>query len=144
MNKKLSYVILALVVVLAFAFAAPSSADAEWVIKNNTSQTIYVAIAYWDGDTWVSEGWWSIGGMTLNSPGGSVTVISGDLEYREYYCYAISYDGDDIWEGDYWFLTSDDSFRYTNADRGTDRYQSKGFFECNAGDDSDMTTTLSY
>ena len=140
MNKKLSYVILALVVVLAFAFAAPSSADAEWVIKNNTSQTIYVAIAYWDGDTWVSEGWFNIG------PYAEKVVLSADLEYEDYYLYAET---DEVfsstWDGDYWFLVDeDDAFTYYDADQGTNRYQSKGFMKCSAsGEGENMTTYLS-
>ena len=137
MNKKLSYAILALVVILAFTFAAPSSANADWKIKNNCMQTVYVAIAYYDGDTWVSEGWYQV------NPRKTTTVLSGDLPQTYYYLYAVSYDGDHEWDGDYWFLVDeDDSFYYTNADRGTDRYQSKGFMQCvSTGDD--MTTTLS-
>ena len=89
-----------------------------------------------DGDTWCSEGWFTIGAYK------TVTVLSGDLDYREYYLFAETYQGT-TWDGDYYFLVSDDSFYYDNADKGVNHYQSEGFFVCNAGNSSYMITTLS-
>ena len=115
MNKKMFYAILALVVILAFTFAAPSSANAWWKFRNKTDKTIYVCIARWEGDHWESKGWWKI------DPGCEAKVLDRNLNEKiEHYFYANSPDDDYIWTGDKKFQASTDSFWFTYADEESD------------------------
>ena len=64
--------------VLALGAAAPAHADFR--LCNNTTGRISVAMAYTDGEAWVSEGWWNL------KPSACETLLRGPLAAQFYYC----------------------------------------------------------
>jgi uncharacterized membrane protein len=123
-----SLVIGLMAVTSAILCATPASADFR--LCNNTSNRVSVAIAYTDGETWISEGWWNLKAT------GCETLVRGPLAAEFYYVYAMDERGAE-WKGKAFMCTRDREFRINGRDdcfvRGFDR---TGFFEIDTGKDS--------
>src|SRR6202789_2166063 len=66
---------------LAILFATPAHADFR--MCNLTTNRVSVALAYTDGQQWVSEGWWNL------KPSGCDTLLRGALAAQFYYVYPM-------------------------------------------------------
>jgi len=110
------------------AFAAPALADFR--LCNNATSRVSVALAYTDGQTWVTEGWWNL------KQGACETLLRGPLAAQYYYVYAMDERGGE-WKGKAYMCTRDREFRIEGRDnclvRGFDR---TGFFEIDTGKDA--------
>ena len=52
---------------------ATQQARADFRLCNNTASRVSIALAYTDGEGWVSEGWWNV------KPSGCETLVRGAL-----------------------------------------------------------------
>jgi uncharacterized membrane protein len=102
-------------------------ARADFRLCNNSSSRVSVALAYTDGETWISEGWWNL------KPSACETLVRGPLAAEYYYVYAMDEHGAE-WKGKAFMCTRDREFRIIGRDdcfvRGFDR---TGFFEVDTG-----------
>lgn len=107
-------------------FLAPP-AFADFRLCNTTSSRVSVSLAYTDGATWVSEGWWNL------KPQACETLVRGPLAAEFYYLYAMDERGGE-WKGKAFMCTRDREFRILGREdcyvRGFDR---TGFFEVDTG-----------
>jgi uncharacterized membrane protein len=115
--------------------AGPDGAGARrFSSVNNTSTRVSVAIAYTDGKSWLSEGWWNL------RPTACETLLRGPLAAQFYYVYAMDERGGE-WKGKAFMCTRDREFRIEGRDdcfaRGYDR---TGFFEIDTGRDAKSWT----
>jgi uncharacterized membrane protein len=121
---------LRLLAVCAFLTAAAVPARADFRLCNNTSGRVSVAMAYTDGEAWVSEGWWNL------KPSVCETLLRGPLAAQFYYVYAMDERGGE-WKGKAFMCTRDREFRIDGREncyvRGYDR---TGFFEIDTGKDA--------
>jgi len=119
----LSYI--ASAIATAGFFAAPAKADFR--LCNNTSNRLSVALAYTDGDNWVSEGWWNLKSSACE------TLLRGPLAAEFYYVYAMD-ERSGEWKGKAFMCTHDHEFHIIGRQdcfvRGFDR---TGFFEVDTG-----------
>jgi uncharacterized membrane protein len=110
--------------------AAPSPARADFRLCNNTNSRVSVALAYTNGASWVSEGWWNIKASACE------TLLRGPLAAQYYYVYAMDERGGE-WKGKAFMCTRDREFRIDGREdcfvRGFDR---SGFFEVDTGKDA--------
>src|SRR5271166_2525346 len=83
---------------LSLMTIAPARADLR--MCNNTQNRVSVAIAYTDGQGWVSEGWWNLKSLDC------VTLLRGALAAQYYYVYAMDERGGE-WKGKAFMCTSD-------------------------------------
>src|ERR1700687_517499 len=86
----------------ALVVAAPASADLR--MCNNTGGRVSVALAYTDGQGWVSEGWWNLKALDC------ATLLRGALAAQFYYLYAMDERGGE-WKGKVFMWTSDREFK---------------------------------
>lgn len=104
-----------------------SAAYADFRVCNNSTSRISVSLAYTDGETWISEGWWNL------KPAGCETLVRGPLAAEYYYVYAMDEHGGE-WKGKAFMCTRDREFRIIGREdcfvRGFDR---TGFFEVDTG-----------
>jgi len=117
---------------LSLLTIAPARADLR--MCNNTQNRVSVAIAYTDGQGWVSEGWWNLKSLDC------VTLLRGALAAQYYYVYAMDERGGE-WKGKAFMCTSDREFKIEGRQdcfvRGYDR---TGFFEVDTGKDAKSWT----
>jgi uncharacterized membrane protein len=117
---------------LASVGATPAAADLR--MCNNTANRVSVALAYTDGQSWVSEGWWNLKSLDC------VTLLRGALAAQYYYVYAMDERGGE-WKGKAFMCTSDREFKIDGRRdcfrRGYDR---TGFFEVDTGKDAKSWT----
>jgi uncharacterized membrane protein len=73
--------------------AAPAPARADFRVCNKTRSLINLAIGTNAGDTFVTEGWWTV------TPGSCATMVRGPLAGRYVYLYATDIDGADVLKG---------------------------------------------
>ena len=96
----------------------------------NTDRRVSVALAYTDGQAWVSEGWWNL------KPTDCDTLLRGALAAQYYYVYAMDERGGE-WKGKAFMCTSDREFKIDGREdcfvRG---YERTGFFEVDTGKDA--------
>jgi uncharacterized membrane protein len=118
---------------LAACFATASSltpAHADFRMCNNTGNRVSIALAYTDGQSWVSEGWWNL------KPSDCDVLLRGGLAAQFYYVYAMDERGGE-WKGKAFMCTSDREFKIDGRQdcfvRGYDR---TGFFEVDTGKDA--------
>jgi len=118
---------------LAGAIAAGlglAPAQADFRMCNNTSNRVSIALAYTDGQGWVSEGWWNL------KPTDCDVLLRGALAAQFYYVYAMDERGGE-WKGKAYMCTSDREFKIDGRQdcfvRGYDR---TGFFEVDTGKDA--------
>ena len=106
------------------------TARADFRLCNNTTSRVSIALAYTDGEAWVSEGWWNV------KPNGCETLVRGALAAQFYYAYAMDERGGE-WKGKAFMCTRDREFKISGRNdcftRGFDR---TGFFEIDTGKDS--------
>jgi uncharacterized membrane protein len=99
-------------------------ATAGFRVCNTTTSRVGVAIGYSDAGEWVTEGWWNIAANDCS------TIISGPLESRYYYLYAVDADRGGSWTGNAFMCTRDLMFTIRGIEdcvaRGYDR---SGFVE---------------
>jgi uncharacterized membrane protein len=116
----------------ALLAAAPALADLR--MCNNTSNRVSVALAYTDGQGWVSEGWWNLKSLDC------ATLLGGALAAQYYYVYAMDERGGE-WNGKAFMCTSDREFKIEGRQdcyvRGYDR---TGFFEVDTGKEANSWT----
>jgi len=109
------------------AIFAVSPARADFRLCNLTANRVSVALAYTDGQNWVSEGWWNL------KPQDCDTLLRGALAAQYYYVYAMDERGGE-WKGKAFMCTSDREFKVEGRQdcfvRGYDR---TGFFEVDTG-----------
>ena len=112
----------------AIVGALPARADLR--LCNLTANRVSVALAYTDGQNWVSEGWWNL------KPQDCDTLLRGALAAQYYYVYAMDERGGE-WKGKACMCTSDREFKVEGRQdcfvRGYDR---TGFFEVDTGRDA--------
>jgi uncharacterized membrane protein len=112
---------------LAPAILAAPPARADFRLCNLTVNRVSVALAYTDGQNWVSEGWWNL------KPQDCDTLLRGALAAQYYYVYAMDERGGE-WKGKAFMCTSDREFKVEGRQdcfvRGYDR---TGFFEVDTG-----------
>ncbi len=125
---------LAWAAVFVAATATPAAADLR--MCNNTGGRVSVALAYTDGQEWVSEGWWNLKSLDC------VTLLRGALAAQYYYVYAMDERGGE-WKGKAFMCTSDRQFKIQGRKdcfvRGYDR---TGFFEVDTKDSKSWTVQL--
>ena len=111
----------------AFAGYFSTPARADFRLCNNSSARASVSLAYTDGETWISEGWWNL------KPGACETLVRGPLAAEYYYVYGMDEHGGE-WKGKAFMCTRDREFRIIGREdcfvRGFDR---TGFFEVDTG-----------
>ena len=116
-----------LLLALAAGLALPSAARADLRLCNNASSRVSVAIAYTNGKTWVSEGWWNLKSNACE------VLLRGNLAAQYYYIYAMDERGGE-WKGKSYMCTRDREFHIEGREnclvRGFDR---TGFFEIDTG-----------
>jgi len=119
---------------LGAALLIGSPAFADLRMCNNTSSRVSVALAYTNGQDWVSEGWWNLKALDC------VTLLRGALAAQYYYVYAMDEQGGE-WKGKAFMCTSDREFKIEGRQdcfrRGYDR---TGFFEVDTGKDAKSWT----
>jgi uncharacterized membrane protein len=112
------------------AMLASQSAHADFRLCNTTNNRVSVSIAYTDGQTWISEGWWNL------KAGACDVLVRGPLAAQFYYVYAMDERGAE-WKGKAFMCTRDHEFRITGReDCFTRGYDRSGFFEVDTGKDS--------
>lgn len=93
-------------VLAVVAVAGP--AEAGLTLCNDGAARASVAVAYADGESWTTEGWWGI------EPGACAVVQAGALTQRHYY-YTLS--GDPAFAGEgYSFCTQEQAFTLPGAE----------------------------
>ena len=119
---------------LGAALLAAQAARADLRMCNNTNNRVSVALAYTEGQGWVSEGWWNLKSLDC------VTLLRGALAAQYYYLYAMDERGGE-WKGKAFMCTSDREFKIQGRQdcfvRGYDR---TGFFEVDTGKDTKSWT----
>lgn len=114
--------------------STPLPAKADFRLCNNSSSRVSVALAYTDGETWISEGWWNL------KASGCETLVRGPLAAEFYYVYAMDEHGSE-WKGKAFMCTRDREFRIIGREdcfvRGFDR---TGFFEVDTGKEAKSWT----
>ena len=115
---------------VAALIASPALARADFRLCNNTASRISIAVAYTDGNTWTSEGWWNLKANSCD------TLLRGPLAAEFYYVYGMDESGGE-WKGKAFMCTRDKEFRVEGQQdcfvRGYDR---TGFFEIDTGKDA--------
>jgi uncharacterized membrane protein len=113
------------------------TAQADLRMCNMTSSRVGIAVGYRDNQGWMTEGWWNI------NPRGCETLLSGGLNARFYYVYAVDYDRGGEWGGRSYMCTRDREFTIRGIEdclaRGYDR---NGFFEVDTGQQTSWTIQL--
>ena len=119
-----------------------SAADASFEVCNKGPEPVFTAIAYPSGSEWFAKGWWRI------EPSRCETLIGGRLTSRHYALRAEAEGADLVWDGDYWFCTTDSAFTLAQNDRPCSSstrswgYQKEGFFIVDTGDSTSFTQNL--
>ena len=121
---------------LGLAAAAPP-AHANLRICNKTAHAVSIALGFFDGREWSSQGWWTV------SPSGCNELISGALNARYYYLYAIHQEVGGAWDGDRGFCTVSAQFRIAGRANCQGRgYERSPFFQVDTGQAPDWTENL--
>ena len=113
---------------LAIFFATPAQADFR--MCNLTGNRVSIALAYTDGQQWVSEGWWNL------KPTDCDILLRGALAAQFYYVYAMDERGGE-WKGKAFMCTIDREFKIEGRqDCYVRGYERTGFFEVDTGKDA--------
>ena len=115
---------------LAACLALPGAAHADFRLCNNATSRVSVAIAYTNGKTWVSEGWWNLKSNACE------VLLRGNLAAQYYYIYAMDERGGE-WKGKSYMCTRDREFHIDGRENCLVRgFDSTGFFEIDTGKDA--------
>lgn len=116
---------------------APAALAVDFRLCNATKSRVGVAVGYKDGESWVTEGWWNVGGASCE------TLLKGPLVARYYYVYALDYDKGGEWSGDAFMCTREKEFTIRGIDNCLARnYSRTGFFEIDTGEQRSWTVQL--
>lgn len=114
-----------------------SPAEAALGVCNKTTHATDVALGFYDGNDWSSQGWWTI------PPGACTQLVKDRLPARYYYLYAVQHEVGGGWDGEHGFCVRGGQFQIQGhincAKRGFDR---KGFFQVDTGQSLDWTENL--
>lgn len=136
-TKPIPRLLPSLSVAVAMLALGSEPAQADLRMCNMTSSRVGVAVGYRDDQGWMTEGWWNI------NPRGCETLLSGGLNARFYYVFAVDYDRGGEWGGRSFMCTRDREFSIRGIEdclaRGYDR---NGFFEIDTGQQSSWTIQL--
>jgi uncharacterized membrane protein len=112
-------------------------AEAALGVCNKTTHATDVALGFYDGKDWSSQGWWTI------PAGACAQLMKETLPARYYYLYAVQHDVGGGWDGEHGFCVRGGQFQIPGhvncAKRGFDR---KGFFQVDTGNAPDWTENL--
>ncbi len=112
-------------------------AESALRVCNKTDHAASVAIGFFDGKDWSSQGWWTV------APAGCSELVGGSLNARYYYLYAIHQDVGGAWDGDRGFCTVGQQFRIPGRANCQGRsYERSPFFQIDTGDAPDWTENL--
>jgi uncharacterized membrane protein len=128
---------LALISALAATLVWAAPAQAGFSVCNKSAQTVRTALGRFNGTSWSSEGWWTIG------PHSCMALLHGPLQGRYYYLNA-SDGAAGTWEGKTHFCVAPDK-RFRSVGRGDCAkrgFDSRGFFEVDTGKKPDWTQSL--
>ncbi len=121
---------------LVVAFGGPAYADLR--VCNTTNSRVGLALGYLDGETWISEGWFTL------KPQRCEIIIRGKLGARYFYIHALDYDRGGNWSGPNILCTREVEFSIRGPldcyARGYDR---AGFLEIDTTQQPDWTVELS-
>jgi uncharacterized membrane protein len=126
-------------VVLGSALAAaPRPAAASFSVCNDTDHPAAVALGYFDGEEWSTQGWWRVDAR------GCTELSRMPLIGRYYYLYAIHEEVGGSWNGNRSFCVGTQRFRIRGrADCLARGYDRKRFYQIDTRDAADWTETLS-
>lgn len=129
MDRKFGLAVLGAATTASVLLAA-QPARADFRMCNLTASRVSVALAYTDGQGWVSEGWWNL------KPQDCDTLVRGALAAQFYYVYAMDERGGE-WKGKAFMCTSDREFKIEGRqDCFVRGYERTGFFEVDTGKDA--------
>lgn len=129
MDRKFGLAVLGAATTVSVLLAA-QPARADFRMCNLTASRVSVALAYTDGQGWVSEGWWNL------KPQDCDTLVRGALAAQFYYVYAMDERGGE-WKGKAFMCTSDREFKIEGRqDCFVRGYERTGFFEVDTGKDA--------
>jgi uncharacterized membrane protein len=116
--------------------ATPSKADLR--VCNKTTSRVGIAIGYKADHDWTTEGWWTVDSDSC------ATLLTGPLNGRYYYMYAVDYDQGGEWGGNSAFLcTQEKEFTIQGVNDCVARgYQKTGFYEVDTGNQESWTIQL--
>src|SRR3569832_501531 len=97
----------ALTLCLAALWTSPAAADFR--LCNNTASRVGIALGYKDAEGWTTEGWWNVSSRSCE------TLLSGTLDARYYYIYALDYDRGGELSGQAFFCSRDKYFTIRGA-----------------------------
>ena len=121
----------------AFLALAAAPADAHLRVCNKTEHAATVALGFFDGKTWSSQGWWTV------PSSGCAELVKDALNARYYYLYAIHQEIGGTWDGDRSFCTVNAQFRIAGrADCQSRGYERSPFFQIDTGNSPDWTENL--
>ncbi len=125
-------------VFLLVLWAATTASVAQAALRfcNETAGQVSVAIGYFDGEDWTSEGWWTM------AAGECKTALSGDLETRFYFWHATDDDGILV-EGEYPFCLSRKVFTIVgDTDCAARGFEEALFDRVDTAEERSFTVTL--
>jgi uncharacterized membrane protein len=122
---------------LAMVAGSAGAARADLRICNTTQSRIGVALGFFDGQNWTTEGWWNL------KPSSCETLLKGKLPQQFYYVHAVDYDRGGEWGGSVKMCVRDREFTINGnrncLARGFDQV---GFFEVDTGQQENWTVEL--
>jgi uncharacterized membrane protein len=118
-------------------FLAAAPAKADFRLCNKTAGNVGVSIGYKNQNSWVTEGWWNIPAASCE------VVVSGPLNSRYFYIYALDYDNGGEWGGQTFMCTRGKEFTIEGTEDCLARgFERTGFFEVDTGEQRNWTVQL--
>eukprot|EP01124_Arcella_intermedia_P021220 TRINITY_DN2929_c0_g1_i1.p1 TRINITY_DN2929_c0_g1~~TRINITY_DN2929_c0_g1_i1.p1 ORF type:complete len:155 (-),score=7.08 TRINITY_DN2929_c0_g1_i1:38-502(-) len=118
---------------LLVLFALLAIGHSALTFCNKAGYSISASVGFHEGDTWSSRGWYLI------DSGDCSNVITGDLNDRFYYAYAMS-TGGHVWSGSYTFCTLPTKYYiYGDMNCGSRGYNTTGFSQVDVGNNLGYT-----
>lgn len=122
---------------LAILALTASPAEAGFRICNKSGHSAQIAVGFYDGKTWTSQGWFP------TDAGACSEILTGPLKSRFYYLYAVDNQSGGAWDGNRSFCVGQGQFlipgRINCVARG---YERRTFFQVDTGDSIDWTENL--
>ena len=113
----------------AMPLLSVQAAQANFRVCNKTDHAVAIAIGYYRGKAWTSEGWWDVAAH------GCSDILRGELVARYYYLRGVHLGVDGAWDGNRFFCVVSDNFTIKGREHCSKRgYGQDGFFEIDTGD----------
>lgn len=121
-----------LILLCAFVALSVLPVRAELNYCNQTGEEISAAVGYIEAGEWKSAGWIKLKAAECRP------VLTGSLNNRYYYSYAVNADGSRTWGGDYWMCGKRKPFVASGTGNCAGRgFEALGFHQIDAaGTDS--------